>query len=185
MTKRTLILIDIQNDYFPGGMWPVHEMAAAAENAARLLAAARSAGTEIVHIRHEFPTEQAPFFRPGSEGAEIHSAVAPRDGEKIITKGRPNSFQGTDLLEHLLAGKISAVTLCGAMSQMCVDATARAAADFGFAVTVVEDACAAKEANFGGQEVPAPLVHAAFMAPLASSYGKVVTTADYLAQATS
>lgn len=182
MPKQALILIDIQNDYFPDGMWPVHEMTAAAENAARLLAAARTAGTDVIHIRHEFPTMQAPFFRPGSEGAKIHSMVAPQNGEKVITKGRPNSFQGTDLLEYLLAIKISAVTLCGAMSQMCVDATARAAADFGFAVTVVEDACGAREASFGGKTVPAPLVHAAFMAPLASSYGKVVTTSVYLAQ---
>ena len=81
---------------------------------------------------------------------------------------------------QLEAAGVSDVVICGAMSQMCIDATSRAAADFGYAVTVVEDACGAKEAAFGGVEVPAAQVHAAFMAPLAMSYARVVTTDDLL-----
>lgn len=180
MTKRALILVDIQNDYFAGGLWPVAKMQEAAENAARLLAQARTKGDLVVHIRHEMATDQAPFFRPGTPGAAIHSTVAPAAGEAVITKARPNSFHGTDLLDRLRAAEIEAVTICGAMSQMCIDATTRAAADLGFAVTVAEDACGAKETSFGGVSLSAEQVHAAFMAPLAMSYAKVMQTQDLL-----
>ena len=66
MAKRALVLIDIQNDYFPGGRWPLDGIDAAANNAAELLAAARAAGDLVVHVRHEFPSADAPFFAPGS-----------------------------------------------------------------------------------------------------------------------
>lgn len=180
MTKPALILIDIQNDYFPKGLWPVPDMPNAGANAAKLLAHAREQAQPVIHIRHEFPTKDAPFFRPASEGAKIHASVAPREGEFIFTKGRPNSFLGTGLQAHLEGLGIKSVTLCGAMSQMCVDSTARAAADLGYTVTVVADACAARPMNFNGLDVPAEMVHAAFMAPLARSFATVTRCAPYL-----
>ncbi|GHG85300.1 cysteine hydrolase family protein [Pseudodonghicola xiamenensis] len=181
MTKRALILVDIQNDYFADGLWPVAKMQEVAGNAARLLIHARATGDLILHVRHEMASDQAPFFRPGTPGAEINPTVAPAEGEAVITKARPNSFHGTGLLDRLRAAGVEAVTICGAMSQMCIDATARAAADFGFAVTVAEDACGAKETSFGGVALTAEQVHAAFMAPLAMSYAKVMQTKDLLA----
>ncbi|MDA4847351.1 cysteine hydrolase family protein [Hoeflea poritis] len=180
MSKKALILVDIQNDYFEDGAWPVHKMERAAENAARLLEDARANGDTIVHIRHEIPSDEAPFFRPGSEGAQHHSSVAPQPGEPVILKHKANSFQDTSLKQDLDAAGVTDVVICGAMSQMCIDATTRAASDFGYAVTVVEDACGAKEASFGGVTLDAGQVHAAFMAPLAMSYAKVVTTGDFL-----
>jgi len=182
MTSRALILIDIQNDYFHDGSWPVHQMEAAAANAARLLDHARRSGDMIVHIRHEMESVDAPFFRPGSEGAEINVSVAPQTGEPVIVKHRPNAFVGTDLLARLTSRGVSDLTICGAMSQMCIDATTRAAVDHGFLVTVIKDACGAKEVRFGDRTVPAELVHAAFMAPLAGSYAKVRSSTDYLAE---
>ncbi len=180
MPKIALILIDIQNDYFPGGDWELHEMTAASAQAAELLRAARAQGDLIVHIQHENPNPDAPFFRAGSKGAEIHTSVLPQDGEAVLTKHRPNSFHGTRLQELLQEAEVEEVILCGAMSQMCVDATARAAADFGFAVTIAEDACAARAVEFGGVSVSAEQVHAAFMAPLAMGYAKVVKAAEVL-----
>ena len=58
----------------------------------------------------------------------------------------------------------------------------RAAVDFGYAVTIVEDACGAKEQEFAGRQVSAPQVHAAFMAPLAMTYASVVSSDDYLSR---
>lgn len=180
MAGTALILVDIQNDYFEGGDWPVAKMDEVAANAARLLGHARESGDAVVHIRHEMPSDQAPFFRPGTEGAAINVAVAPMEGETVLTKSRPNSFVGTGLLEHLKGAGVTNVVICGAMSQMCIDATARAAADHGFVVTVAVDACGAKEMEFGGQRLTAEQVQAAFMAPLAMSYAKVVPTKDLL-----
>ena len=178
MAATALILVDIQNDYFPEGDWPVPLMEAALDNAARLLAAARSAGDVIVHIRHEMADSSAPFFRPGSRGAEIHDGVKPIAGEDVLTKARPNSFLGTGLHELLQGRGVETVIICGAMSQMCIDATARAASDLGYAVIVAEDACAAKEAAFGDIALTPAQVHAAIMAPLAQSYAQVLKTAE-------
>lgn len=182
MPKSALILVDIQNDYFEGGRWPVDKMPDVAANAARLLARARDKGQTVFHVRHEFLSDDAPFFRPSTPGAEIHSAVAPKEGEAVILKHRPNSFHNTSLQQDLKAAGITDVVICGAMSQMCIDATARAAADLGFGVTVVEDACGAKEQTFREHALAAPQVHAAFMAALNGSYARVLSTEPFLAE---
>jgi nicotinamidase-related amidase len=183
MRKRALIVIDLQNDYFPGGKWEVEGIEATAANAARLIAAARASGDTVVHVRHEFLSDQAPFFVPGSEGATIHRSVEPAAGEPVVLKHRANGFRGTNLKELLDADGIEEVVICGAMSQMCVDATTRAAADLGYAVTLVHDACAARAQEFNGVAVPARQVHAAFMAALASAYATAVSTEQFLAGA--
>ena len=182
MSKSALILVDIQNDYFEGGKWPVDKMQHVSSNAARLLDHARSTGQMIVHVRHEFLSDDAPFFRPGTPGSEIHASVAPKEGESVILKHTPNSFHQTGLHAELQAKGITDLVICGAMSQMCIDATVRAASDLGFAVTVVEDACGAKEQTFNGMEVPAPLVHAAIMAPLSGTYARVIGSKAYFSK---
>lgn len=181
MSKTALILVDIQNDYFPAGKWEVEGMQAAAENAARLLRYARRHDLTVVHVRHESLLEDPPFFKKGSTGALIHSLVAPHEGELVILKHRPNSFQGTDLRQILEERDISRLMICGAMSQMCIDATSRAACDLGYDVVIAEDACAARAQEFNGVAVPASQVHATIMSALAMAYGDVQKTAEILA----
>ncbi|MBY0546133.1 MAG: cysteine hydrolase [Candidatus Obscuribacterales bacterium] len=180
MVGKALLLIDIQNDYFETGLWPLFEMSRVADNAAKVLHAARQEGTMVVHIRHEFPTADAPFFRPGSAGARIHSTVAPLANEQVIVKNQINSFRETELKQVLDERKIGELVVCGAMSNVCVDAAVRAAADFGYKVTVVEDACAAKDAELNGLKVDAPSVHAAFMSALSFGYAQVTTIRELL-----
>lgn len=182
MTKRALVLVDIQNDYFATGKWPLEGVDAAADNAARILAHARSCGQLVVHIRHEFNEGDAPFFAPGSEGAMTHSKVASRAGEPVVLKHRVNAFVDTPLKSILDEQGIEQLTLVGNMSHMCVDAIVRAAADYGYANTVIADACASHELEFGGVKVAAAQVHAAFMAALAFAYAEVLTTDEYLAR---
>ena len=172
--KTSLILVDIQNDYFTGGLWPVDEMNTVANAAAKVLTQARDAGEHIVHIRHEALSNTAPFFRPATFGAEIHASVAPAPQEAIILKHRPNSFHETDLHIQLQENGTSHVTIIGAMSQMCIDATARAARDLGYEVTVIAAACGAKSASFGDITLTAPQVQAAFMSGLAQAYATVI-----------
>jgi nicotinamidase-related amidase len=181
MSKRALIVVDLQNDYFAGGRCPLVGIDAAADNAARAIAAARDAGDLVVHIRHEFRSADAPFFAPGSEGARIHPKAQSQDSETVIVKHFPNAFRDTGLKALLDKSGIEEVIIVGAMSHMCVDAATRAACDFGYKVTVVHDACATRDLTFNEVTVPAAQVHAAFMAALASSYAKVISTADHLA----
>ena len=180
MSKRALVVIDLQNDYFPGGKWTLDRIDAAAHNAARLIAAARADGDLIVHVRHEFPTNDAPFFAPGSTGAEIHKAVRPAEGEAVVLKNQVNAFRDTNLKTVLDGQGIEDVTIIGAMSHMCVDAATRAASDFGYAVTVVHDACASRDLSFNDTTIPAAQVHAAYMAALGFAYATVVTTDSFL-----
>lgn len=118
------------------------------------------------------------FFKPGTPGAAIHDGVAPLPDEQVVDKPRPNSFVGTDLEQRLREAGIDHLVICGAMSQMCIDATTRAAVDLGFKVTVASDACAAADVSHEGLDVPADMVHAAIMAPLAASYAQIRTASD-------
>lgn len=172
--NRALILVDIQNDYFSGGLWPVDDMDRVAKAAAAQLDTARKLGDLVIHVRHEATSDTAPFFRPGTAGAEIHTSVAPTDGEAVILKHRPNSFHETDLQKRLKAAGIRDITIIGAMTQMCIDATTRAARDFGYNVTLVADACGAKSMTFGDTALTADQVQAAFLAPLAMSYATII-----------
>lgn len=181
MSKQALIVIDIQKDYFPGGKWPLDGADATADNAALLLNAARKRGDLIVHVRHEFASADAPFFAPGSAGAEIHPKAAPLGDEPVLLKQQVNAFQETGLKELLDEHAVQAVTIVGSMSHMCIDAAVRAAADFGYSVTVAHDACATRALEFNGQEVPAAQVHATLMASLAFAYATVQNTEECLA----
>lgn len=180
MSKQALIVIDIQNDYFPGGKWTLNGADAAADNAASILEAARARSDLVVHVRHEFESEDAPFFTPGSQGAQIHPKAASRAGEPVLLKHKVNSFLGTGLKQLLDEQNVSELTVIGSMSHMCIDAVCRAAADYGYGVTVVHDACATRALEFNGITVPAAQVHAAFMASLAFAYAQVISTEHYL-----
>jgi len=183
MGKRALVLIDLQNDYFPGGKWPLSGIDTAADNAAKVLAAARAANDLVVHVRHEFLSSDAPFFRPGSDGTKIHPKVQAVEGESVVTKNHVNSFRETELKSILDQHGIDEVVVCGAMSHMCVDAGVRAANDFGYQCVVVHDACATRDQEFEGTTVPAADVHAAFMSALRFGYAKLLTTEEYLSAA--
>jgi nicotinamidase-related amidase len=152
----------------------------AAGNAARLADAFRKAGRPVIHVRHSSTEEDASFFVPGTPGAEIHPLVSPAAGEPVVTKSQINAFLDTDMKALLDARGISHVVVGGAMSHMCVDAFVRAASDFGYGVTVIHDAVATRDLQFGGRTVPAADVHAGFMAALAFAYAEVISTGDYL-----
>ncbi|BBE71974.1 cysteine hydrolase family protein [Oharaeibacter diazotrophicus] len=171
-----LIVIDLQNDYFPAGRYPLAGIEAAAANAATLIAAARAAGVPVLHVRHEEPGADAPFFARGTEGAETHPSVAPAPGEPVIVKEAVNAFLGTDLADRLSAAGVDGLIVTGAMSHMCVDAATRAALDLGLAVTVVHDATATRELAFGDVVVPAAAVQATLMAALEGAGAAMATT---------
>ncbi|GGK41859.1 Nicotinamidase-related amidase [Pseudomonas koreensis] len=180
MTRQALILVDIQNDYFPQGKWPLVGAEAAADNAARLLAVFREAGDPVVHIRHEFTSTDAPFFAPGSDGAKLHPKVLNRPDEPVVLKHFVNSFRETELQSILDEQGIKDLVIVGSMSHMCIDGITRAAADLGYGVTVIHDACASRDLEFNGLTVPAAQVHAAFMSALGFAYASVVSTDEFL-----
>ena len=180
--KKALVVVDIQNDYFPGGRWALSHVEDAAAQAARVSDRFRERGDLVVHIRHEFKDENAPFFRPGSEGAQIHESAKNREDEPVVLKHFINSFRETELKAILDQHGVNEVVVVGNMSHMCVDGMTRAAIDFGYTTTVLHDACATLDLEFNGVKVPAAQVHAAFMAALSFGYAPVISTSEYLSR---
>ncbi|BAQ83369.1 cysteine hydrolase family protein [Pseudomonas sp. St29] len=181
MAKQALIVIDIQNDYFAGGKWPLVGVDAAADNAARLIQAFRRNADPVVHVRHEFTSDSAPFFTPGSEGARLHPKVLNQGDEPVVLKHFVNSFRDTELQSILEQQGIAELVIVGNMSHMCVEGTARAAADLGYPVKVIHDACATLDLEFNGQRVAAAQVQSTVMAALAFAYASVLSTDEFLA----
>jgi nicotinamidase-related amidase len=164
-----LLIIDIQDFYFPGGKVPLVEPEAAAANAARVLAAFRAEGKPVVHVRHEF-----------EPGGSIHASVAPIDGEKVFIKTEVSCFNGTQVLAHLEEMGIKKLVIVGMQTHMCLEAATRGAYDLGFECVVVGDACATRDLTYGDRTVPAADVHASTLATLDGTYAKVVDTETFL-----
>ena len=182
MSKTALIIVDLQNDYFQGGKCELEGTEAAASNAATLIKSFRAKGLPVVHVRHEFPTADAPFFAPKSDGVKVHSSVQEIKGEPVIIKHQINSFRDTNLKKILDELDVDSVFICGAMSHMCIDAVTRAANDFGYNCSIAHDACATLGLEFKGVSVPAKQVHAAFMAALGFAYANVASTDELLTE---
>ena len=176
-----LLLIDIQNDYFPGGAMENVGSSLAAFHASKLLASFRQKSLPIVHIQHIATRPGATFFLPNTVGAEIHGSVRPNPNEPVFEKHFPNSFRETPLLEHLRAVGISRLLIVGMMTHMCIDTTTRAATDLGFSCSLAYDACATRSLSFNGVQVPAESVQAAYLAALNGLFAKVASTNELLA----
>lgn len=177
-----LILVDIQNDYFPHGNMELEGSEQAGQVAGRLLDFFRTRGLPVFHIQHIATHPGATFFLPDTTGAEIHQSVKPIEGETIIQKHFPNSFRETNLLQHLQRENVRRVVIAGMQTHMCVDATTRAAADYGFACLIAHDACATRSLRFNDRVVSALDVQAAFLAALDGSYGQVMSADDIMAE---
>lgn len=183
MKKRGLVVVDLQNEYLSTGKLPLSGIESASANAARVIADARLKDIPVFHIRHEATSDQSPIFVPGTDNVDIQPAVAPVGNEPVIVKNHVNAFRDTALKQALDARSVEELIVVGAMSHMCVDAIVRAAADMGYPVTVLHDACATLDLSFGGLTVPAAHVHAAMMAAFEFGYGTVKSTDDYLSAA--
>ena len=165
-----LLIIDIQDFYYPGGALPLSAPEAAGANAALLLARAREKGALVVHVGHN-----------ASAGRGFHAEVAPREGEAVVMKDEVNAFLGTDLQQRLQAAGIKRVIICGMQTHMCVEAATRAASDLGYEVLLVGEACATRDLKYGDAVVPAAQVQAATLATLDRTYAKVVEVTAALA----
>ncbi len=175
---QALLLIDIQNDYFPGGAMELVGSPLAGTQAGKLLHAFRQKSLPIIHIQHISTRPGATFFLPNTAGAQTHESVAPKAGETVFQKNFPNSFRETPLLEHLHRHGVTRLVIAGMMTQMCIDTTTRAAADLGFQCLLAYDACATKNLSFGGATVSAENVQTAFLAALNGLFARVLSVEE-------
>jgi len=173
-----LVLIDLQNDYFPGGAMELAGADPAVAGAAVLLGTFRDLTLPVFHVQHISTRPGATFFLPGTPGAEIHAAVRPSGEETLVVKHFPNSFRDTSLLEQLRSSKVSELVIAGMMTHMCVDTTVRAAADLGFNCSLAGDACATRDLQFSGERVAARDVQLSYLAGLHGAFATVRSAQD-------
>lgn len=171
--KEALLIIDVQNDYFPGGANPQH-MALEAETVIRKwIDDSRKVGRPIIYMQH-FNGPEDSFFRPGTEGAEISPRVAPMSGEKVIVKFAPNSFLHTELDRYLKSLHVEKLIVCGMMTHMCVDTTVRSAMDYGYKVDLIADGCATRDLTIGDITIPAETVQRTYLASLSGTFANLI-----------
>jgi len=178
--RAVLVVIDIQGFYFEGGALPLEGSDRAAEVAGTLVSAFRAKGWPVVHIQHLPKSAAGPGQDIEPASYRIHPAVAPVAGEIVIGKRFANSFRDTSLAETLEKLGAKKLVVVGMQTHMCLEAAARAAADLGYEVTVVQDACATRDLEFEGTVTPAAEVHASTLATLSGTYANVVNAEQYL-----
>jgi len=176
--RKALVIVDLQNDYFPGASMELVGIEQAAKNARAALDLFRAKKLPIFHIQHIMKRAGANYFLPETNGVEIHKSVRPENDEPVIQKNFPNSFRDTSLNEHLQNLHIEEVVICGAMTHICIDTTVRAAFDLGFKCLLLFDACATRNLEFREIAIEASYVHAAYMAAIAGLFAEVIETKD-------
>lgn len=180
--KTALVIVDIQNDYFPNGKMELEGSVEAAANAARLLAAFRDRGLPVFHIQHVSTRPGATFFLPDTPGVAIHTSVAPREGEPVLRKHFPNAFRDTPLQAELRRADATQLVVAGMMTHMCIDTTVRAVFDLGFSCRLAHDACATRMLSFAGETVPAREVQQAFVSALHGTFATAVPASEIVAE---
>jgi nicotinamidase-related amidase len=180
-TKRALILIDVQNDYFDGDLLHI-DYPPTSLTLPTLLRAARGAveaGVPIVAVRQLAP-ETSPVFAAGSRGAALVDAVAALPLALIVDKILPSALAGTALPDWLRAQGIGTLTLAGYMTQNCVESTARQALHEGYEVEVLADATGAvsyaNEQGFASAET----IHKTSLVVMQSRFAAVMDAAEWL-----
>jgi len=178
--NTALLLIDIQNDYFEGGVLPLSGSLEASLQAKRILEYFRKEKLPVIHVQHVSKGQAATLFKEGGNGMVIHANVFPLADEKVISKEYPNAFKETDLQAYLIQMGIKNLIVCGMQTHMCVDASVRAAKDFGFEITLIGDACATRPLEVNGVKSTAAEVHNSFLAALNGYYSKVLSAEFFL-----
>ncbi|WP_406013783.1 isochorismatase family protein [Streptomyces sp. NBC_00984] len=134
---QALVVVDVQADAV-GGDRAVPEAARLLDRTTDLIARARRGGALVVHVQND--GQPGAGDEPGTPGWELHHAVEASPTEVVIRKTRDDGFHGTPLEGLLTGSEVRALAICGVMSEMCVQATARTALALGYRVVMPHDA---------------------------------------------
>ncbi|KAG1472293.1 hypothetical protein G6F56_001629 [Rhizopus delemar] len=183
MSQEALIVVDVQNDYFPDGKFPTCSPIETAEACAQLIKKFREEEKEVVFVQHVPKEENGkvhPFFSPGTHGVEIHDSVKPLSTEKIITKYDMSGFVRTNLKEYLISKGVKKLIVVGMMIHNCVNATVYSGVDEGFDCIVVEEAVNTFDQPLNGKIIKAEQIKESFLAGIQFAYSKVYKLQEVL-----
>lgn len=169
---KALIVIDMQNDYYPKGKMELVGITAAHRVVNETIEKFRGSDSEVIFIQH-IADEDAPFFKKGSEGAELYSGLYREETDRVFIKHYPNSFRDTGLDEYLKEKGIINLTICGAMTHMCIDTSVRAGYDLGYNIELIADGCATKDFIINGETIKAKIIQKSFLNAMDGTFCKV------------
>jgi len=144
MSNKALLVIDLQNDYFPEGKFPLWNTEQTLTNIKSAIEKANQQNIPVIHIQHIADPAMglSPFFNEGTEGAAIHAdvmALAPK--ADVVVKTFADAFEKTNLEEVLQKHKAEELLVCGMMTQNCVTHTAISKAAEKYKVSILMDCC--------------------------------------------
>lgn len=165
---QALMIIDVQNDYFPNGKYPLNNTEQTLQCTLKLQNYFRQQQLPIIYIQHVNQDANALFFVKNSAGCQLHPKLLPveQHNEFVIEKAYPNSFYQTQLQQRLQQEGITQLVICGMMSHMCIDSTTRSACELNYQPILIHDACTTRDLDFNGNIIPSQLVHNSFMSAL-------------------
>jgi biuret amidohydrolase len=197
-STTALIVVDMQNDFVaPGAPMEAPAGRAMLPHLQRALACCRAHGIPVIYTAHTFradgcdlgllahvpPIARGDALVDGTPGVAIYPAVAPRDGELVITKHRFSAFYGTDLEIVLRGLGVTTVVIAGVTTENCCHATARDAFFRDFQVVFLADATANNDyPDLGYGSMSADEVHRATLVILARDTADVITTETFVAR---
>jgi len=143
-SKKALIVIDVQNDYFPGFKFPMWNVENVLTNILSAIRGAKKSGIPVILVRHVAKSATSPFFVPGSEGCEIRPEIlAAVPDAPVVIKSFADSFDETNLEDTLKNLGVSELLICGIMTQNCVTHTAISGTAEKYKVSILKDCCTA------------------------------------------
>lgn len=178
--KRALIVIDVQNEYFSGGLpiqYPDPQQSVA--NIGAAMDAARKAGLPVIVVQQTAPAS-SPLFAIDTEGWQLHPVVAPRARDHYLRKLLPSAYPETDLAQWLQARSIDTLTVVGYMTHNCVASTINHALHNGTAVEFLHDASGAVPYRNQAGAASAEEIHRVFCVVLQSRFAAVMSTQEWV-----
>ena len=142
--STALLVIDLQNDYFPGGAFPLWNSEAILANLERAIAGAVAQGVPVIHVQHVADRSRGltPFFNEGTAGVAIHPRILAAAPEApVVVKTFADGFHGTTLEATLRGFGATELLVAGMMTQNCVTHTAISRAAEKYDVSILPDCC--------------------------------------------
>lgn len=177
--KQALLVIDVQNDYFPKGKMPLDHPEEALKKINQLENMFLEKQLPIIYIQHIKKGGDAAFFKANTQGVRLHSELKKEETSIVIVKHFPNSFYQTNLKETLDTLNVKQLVICGMMTHMCIDSTTRASCELQFQPIVIHDATATKRLIREKKVVEAVEVQNAFLSAL-TTFATVTSTENFL-----
>jgi len=178
--KRALLVIDVQLDYFSGPMTVTYPESSF-QHILQAVDAAQAHAVPVVMIQHTASRPTLKLFQKGTDGWQVHPELVRRGWDYLVEKRLAGSFTGTDLDEWLKAGGIQTVAICGYMTQMCCDTTARQAQHLGYTVEFLGDATGTLDFSNDAGSVKAEELHRAVLVTQNWGFSKVRTVEQWAA----